>query len=157
MGLRGIGAHSLSARTPKLTHSQWMVLLYGYDERWADAFESQAHYEKTWALHREELLADRTPGRKPLAWWHIEARLPYPGLDKERQYLYERKLLSKAERAALLADWRHAFERGWRWSDVPDSLWAEWEGSPEIRRTSNRAADYATEEAAAPPMPATIK
>jgi hypothetical protein len=126
MGLRGIGAHSLSARTPKLSHSQYCWLVYGYDQKWSDGFRNRAHYERTWKLHRKELLADRRPGSKPIAWWHCEARLPYPGLDDERRYLFAHDLLDAEERAALLADWREAFRRGWDWSDVPSSLWNQW-------------------------------
>jgi hypothetical protein len=123
MVLRRKGAHRLG----RLTGDQYNWLVYGFAEKWAGAFVDQEDYLDAWMRHREELLEGRAPGRKPLAWWIIEARLPYPGLDQERQFLYERKLLPKAERAALLADWRYAFDKGRKWSDVPETLWTKWE------------------------------
>jgi hypothetical protein len=113
-----------------------MWLKYGWDERWADAFISEADYADAWRLHRDSLLQGHAPGRRPIGWWVNEGPCRYPGYDEERQFMYTHDLLEPAERAALLADWREAFERGWRWADVPPKLWAEWEAQ---RRTKEAA------------------
>lgn len=113
-------------RRGRLTHGQQMFLLYGFDEKWADAFRDVAHYEETWELHREHILAGYRHGRRPNAWWKVELGHKYPGYDNERVFLYEHDLLDAAEREELICSWREAFARGWR-SDVPSELWAEWE------------------------------
>jgi hypothetical protein len=128
MGLRGKGARPLSVHSSgRLSDGQYNWLMYGFAEKWADAFTCEEEYRDAWMWHREELLQDKAPGRKPLAWWHVESGHDYPGYDEERRYLYAHDLLGVEEREALLADWRRAFERGWKWSDVPPELWTEWE------------------------------
>jgi hypothetical protein len=127
----------------RLSHAQWMVFFYGYDEKWDDAFRDDADYRETWEHHRTHILASYRHGRRPIAWWHLESPIPYPGYDRERQVLYERNLLGEEERAYLVASWRQDFERGHRWSDVPPSLWAEWE--------ARRRTEEAVEPAKPPP------
>jgi hypothetical protein len=80
-----------------------------------------------WAHHREELLRGHAPGRRPIAWWVNEGPCRYPGYDEERRFLYQAGLLESAEREELIRSWRQDFEHGHRWSDVPPSLWAEWD------------------------------
>ena len=80
------------------------------------AFRHRAGYERraAWFQHRERLMAMwGTNGRRPMAWWLFEAGedLDYPGYDREQSTLYEAGLLSETERAALLARWRHEFDR----------------------------------------------
>ena len=129
MGFRGIGSNPLLGRgsgtSPPLTHAQRMWLLYGFDERWRDAFRDEAAYRDAWARHRDELLRECGPCRRPIAWWVIESGHKYPGFDNER------------EREELIRSWQEAFARGWR-SDVPSELWAEWES----QRRDETAAEH---------------
>jgi hypothetical protein len=161
MGLRGIGSHPLSRRgTPEtspqrpnrnpLSHAQQMWLRYGWDERWDDAFDSEAEYAEVWALHRERLLAACRHGRRPMAWWALEAPIPYPGHEHEQVVLYEARLLAPDERAELVTEWREEFEKAqaadfwfclgsgrslkgaparrahYRWANIPRELVREW-------------------------------
>jgi hypothetical protein len=111
----------------RLSHGQRMVFLFGYDEKWDNAFVDQADYEATWVLYRERMLANYQYGRRPQAWWILEAPFEYPGYNEERQVLFAAGLLEPAEREELVREWREDFESGHRWSDVPPSLWGEWE------------------------------
>ena len=109
MGLRGIGSRPLSIRHPGLsermpvpvapgwqTHAQRMWLLYGFDQKWVDAFRDEAHYRETWK-QRETLMQECPPGRRPIGWWRIEGPFPYPGFDNEKLALYAAGLLSEDE------------------------------------------------------------
>jgi hypothetical protein len=116
-------------RRGRLNHAQLMFLKYGFDEKWADAFRDEADYKATWERHREHIMAGYRHGRRPIAWWVIEGPCRYVGYNEERRFLFEHDLLGEEERASLLASWREDFERGWRWSDVPSELWAEWEAA----------------------------
>jgi hypothetical protein len=129
-----------------------MWLQYGFDERWADAFVDEADYRDAWAHHRDKLLQSCGPGRRPIAWWINEGPCRYPGRDAERRFLFEHNLLGGEERAALLADWRHAFERGHRWADVPSSLWEQWEA----QRRDGTSCHRPEVETAEPPVPAAL-
>jgi hypothetical protein len=111
----------------RLTHAQQMVFRFGYDEKWDAAFVDQADYEATWALHRDRILSNYRHGRRPQAWWILEAPFAYPGYDEERQTLFAAGLLEPAEREEVVGEWRQDFESGHRWTDVPSSLWGEWE------------------------------
>jgi hypothetical protein len=124
-------------RRTSLTHAQRMWLLYGYDQRWDDAFASEAAYVNAWAHHREELLQGCSPGRRPVAWWILEGGGRHPGYSLERQVMFEQNLFGAEEREALLRIWREDFERGFRWSDGPAGLWAEWEA----QRRDEKAAE----------------
>ena len=110
MGLRGISSRSLSVRDPSLSgqmpaptapgwqvHAQLMWLKFGYDPKWAGAFVTKAEYQQAWKQHRETLMAECPPGRRPIAWWRIEAPFPYPGFDNEKLALYAAGLLSEDE------------------------------------------------------------
>jgi hypothetical protein len=133
-------------RRGALTHGQQMFLLYGFDEKWADAFRDKTHYEETWAQHREHILAGYRHGRRPIAWWVIEGPCKYVGNDAERRFLFEHDLLDAEEREELIRCWRQDFENGHRWSDVPSALWAEWE----TQRPDAVAAASPAEPAGAP-------
>jgi hypothetical protein len=54
--------------------------------------------------------------------------------------MFERKLLGAEERDQLLRCWREDFERGFRWSDVPAELWAEWEAQRRNEETAEQPA-----------------
>jgi hypothetical protein len=47
----------------------------------------------------------------PHGWWTFESPVPYPGHIREQSTLYEAGLLSGAELAQLLAEWRRHFDR----------------------------------------------
>jgi hypothetical protein len=125
-------------RRGQLTHAQSMFLKYGFDENWADAFRDEADYRAAWEQHREHIMAGYRHGRRPIAWWVIEGPCRYVGYDEERRFLFEHDLLGEEERASLLATWRDAFECGHRWSDVPPSLWAEWEAPRRDEETAEQ-------------------
>jgi hypothetical protein len=88
-----------------------MWLRFGWDERWDDAFATEAEYAEAWARNRDRLLAACPHGRRPMAWWRFEAPIQFPGYDHEPAVLFEADLLAEAEIAALLAEWREQFEK----------------------------------------------
>jgi hypothetical protein len=98
-------------RRGRLNHAQDMVLQYGADERWADAFHDESEHRDAWVRNRDRFLAWYRHGRRPAAWWQFEAPFPYPGYDAEQQALYRAELLAPEERAELLAFWRREYER----------------------------------------------
>ena len=99
------------AHRGRLTHGQDMMLQYGYDERWADAFDSEEEHRDAWIRNRDRLLAWYRHGRRPAAWWQFEAPFRYPGYDRERAVLFEAGLLSEGEARELQDWWRSEFER----------------------------------------------
>jgi hypothetical protein len=130
-------------RRGRLTNNERCWLLYGYDERWADAFRDRADYEDAWRHHREELMQGHAPGRRPLGWWHLEAPCRFPGHSEERRVMFQHGWLEPAERVELIAEWREDFAKGRRWSDIPPELWAEWQSQ-----------QHRDEETADTPVPA---
>jgi hypothetical protein len=137
VGLRGKGARPLSIHAPgldspdtpgRLSHAQEMHLTYGAAPRWAGAFRDRAQYEAAFKLHYERIMSAAPVGRRPLGWWHVEAKRKYPGFDAERAYLYEHQLLGADERIELVACWKRSFERGER-DDIPHELWTKWQAS----------------------------
>jgi hypothetical protein len=143
-------------RRGRLNHARAMTLRYGEDPRWG-AFRSEAEHADCWARHRDRLLAECRPGRRPMSWWRFEAGdLRWPGLDHERSTLYEAGLLGEEERAELIAWWLELFQKAqardfwlclgpgrflegvsarrqhYAWADIPRALLKEWTG--EYRR-----------------------
>ena len=135
----------------RLSHEQEMVLQYGAEERWAEAFATEDEYRDAWIRNRDRFLAWYCHGRRPAAWWQFEAGdLRYPGYDREQSTLYRAGLLGEEERAELLGFWREEFEKAsapdfWtalrpncilegeparkahiRWADIPRELVREW-------------------------------
>jgi hypothetical protein len=134
----------------ELTHDQTMILLYGYDPRWSSAFCTEEEYQEAWMRNRERILASYRHGRRPQAWWVLEAPIEYPGYDREQSVLFETGLLDEVEAAELAAWWREQYERAWsahffhcdgpgrifegaiarrkhyKWADIPRSLLKEW-------------------------------
>jgi hypothetical protein len=95
-----------------LSHGQEMFLLYGPADRWEDAFADEREVCEAWRQHRVRILTSYRHGRRPWAWWALEAGdLRYPGHDKERAVLYEVGLLTETEVTELTAKWREDFER----------------------------------------------
>src|SRR3954468_24912084 len=78
---------------------RWSLEL-GDDER-RPAFASDAERRATWEYHREAMLADERPRRRPRAWWEYDAPIPWPGYDDETVALYKAGLL---RRGACRAD-----------------------------------------------------
>jgi hypothetical protein len=90
---------------------QEMVLRYGPDERWADAFRDEDEHRDAWIRNRNHFLALYRHGRRPQAWWQFESPIPYPGYDREQATLYQAGLLGEEEAASLVNEWRQDFER----------------------------------------------
>jgi hypothetical protein len=134
----------------RLSHEQEMVLQYGAEERWAEAFATEEEYRDAWIRNRDRLLAGYRNGRRPMAWWTLESPIAFPGYEQQQSVLYEANLLEPEERAALVEWWRAQFERAWaphffycegpgrilegeparkahlRWADIPRELVREW-------------------------------
>jgi hypothetical protein len=127
-----------------------MVLLYGPDPRWADAFYDEDAHRDGWIRNRHRLLAWYRHGRRPMGWWRYESLIKYPGYANEPALLFELDLLEPQERAELLDTWRRHFERAFepdffhcsgpgrilygaearrahfKWLGLPQSLLKEW-------------------------------
>jgi hypothetical protein len=87
-----------------------MFLLYGPADRWNDAFADEREVYEAWNQHRAQILSYYRNGRRPWAWWALEAgELRFPGQTRERAVLYEAGLLGEEERAELVAHWRARF------------------------------------------------
>jgi len=93
-----------------------MSLLYGGPED--GAFHTDAHRRAMWARHRDELMAWKRPGARPLAWWQYdcppEVQCQLEDFDQEEAVLWQNGLLSADEKAELEAKWRQGFEAAWR-------------------------------------------
>jgi hypothetical protein len=163
------------AHRGRLSHAADCVLRYGWDDRWADAFESEEEHRAAWERARDHLLPQYQRARRPMAWWRFDVgNLRYPGYDHERSTLYEAGLLDEEERAWLLADWRREFARAqsadfffcsgpqsifhgatarrkhYRWADIPHTLVREWTAEHRRRKTI-RKLEQATGSAEACP------
>jgi hypothetical protein len=156
-----------------LIHAQEMFLQFGPDPRWAGAFGSEGECRAAWMRERDELLAGYPPGRRPQAWWHFDAgELGFPGLDREQSALWEAKVLSEEERAALVRGWRREFERAqapdfwlsgsgrilrgaaarrahYRWADIPRDLLKRWTRERRRQRKMIRKLETAAAESPA--------
>ena len=134
----------------RLNYAQEMVLRYGEDPRWADAFHGEPEQLDAWMRNRDHLLASYKHGRRPAAWWRFESPIKYPGYDVEQSTLFAAGLLTEEESAALLVWWHDEFERAqppdfmfcngpaswlrgsaarrahYRWADIPRELVREW-------------------------------
>jgi hypothetical protein len=134
-----------------LDHDQEEELRFG-PKAGKSVFGSGEELHAAWFAHRERLMARYGQrGRRPMAWWHFESDLDYPGYDEERQTLFEAGLLGEQERADLVALWREQFEKaqrpnftfntgaaaGWlkdeaakrahyQWAGIPKSLVQQW-------------------------------
>jgi hypothetical protein len=108
------------------TAEEQLELWLGPGER-GSLFNDAAELREAWTRHKD-LLMERwgRSGRRPMGWWEFEAGdLEYPGYDFERSLLYERGMLTEAERVLLEAEWRKAFERA-QISDIPRTLVEAW-------------------------------
>jgi hypothetical protein len=114
-----------------------MVLTYGPDERWRNAFASIEEAHSLWVKVRELLLPSLGPGHRPFAFWQFETKVPRPSYDREASFLYEANMLGEAEQRALEAYWREEFDRSCgrqcderdahhKWADIPQSLIETW-------------------------------
>jgi hypothetical protein len=105
-------------------------------------FRDRAALAQAWEQYGDEILADYSPGRRPLGWWQVVAP---PDLcrdfdhDREKSLLYERGFLGIDEMRALEAEWREEFARAqirfrteaerrrfYQSIDLPDSLRRRW-------------------------------
>jgi hypothetical protein len=154
----------------RLSHMQEMVLRYGPDERWADAFCDEEEHRDAWIRNRDRLLAS-CRGHRPAAWWRYEAGdLPYPGYEREQSTLYEVGVLGEEERDELVKWWHEQYLRAqaanfwhylgpgrslqgaparrahYRWADIPASLLAEWSAAHRRRGKTVRKLETAAAE-----------
>jgi hypothetical protein len=135
------------------------------------SFASEQDRRRLWFEHRDRLMGWwGCHGKRPIAWWLYEAPddLDYPGPDLERSTLYEADLLTESEKAELLAQWRHEFDRAWRpdffhctgseflegeaaraahfrWCDLPPSLLEEWTAERRQQRKEKLPSEVAEE------------
>jgi hypothetical protein len=147
-------------RRGELTHEQEMELWLGPSHR-GPAFGSEDERHVAWLRHRDRLMtAWAKHGRRPHGWWLYESPIPRPRDGTEQSSLFEAGLLTEAESAELLADWREQFERAYRpnffhcdgpgrlfsgaiarrkhfeWADIPKPLIRRW--TEERRRRSRK-------------------
>jgi hypothetical protein len=111
------------------------------------AFASDEDRRAAWFRYgRDRLMPHFSSGRRPQAWWRYEAKLPYPGIDRERSVLYVEGQLTEAEARELLKFWRAEFER----ANAPDFVF-HWNGrllrGAVARRAHYSWADVPLEEA----------
>ena len=101
----------LSRNRRGLSYLERMSLDFGEDPR-RRTFESDDDRRASWIRNREYLLASCRAGRRPQAWWDYESTVPFPDdSEYEAAALYEADLLSEAEKASLMAEWREAFDK----------------------------------------------
>jgi hypothetical protein len=141
-------------RVPKavrtqLTRAEEMELWLGPRPERA-LFKTEKMVRAAYFANRDRLLRWwGNGGRRPLAWWHCEGPIDFPGLEFERAVLYELNLLSATERVELETFWRERFTRAqcpgfsfrdgsevvtgrpaqraaYREADIPRSLLARW-------------------------------
>ena len=68
--------------------------------------------EERWIRHRERMLANAGPGRRPSEWWLYEKQRRQPlGVGDQHVTLFEMGELSAAELAKLMPRWREEYER----------------------------------------------
>lgn len=74
-------------------------------------FADRAELVAAWTQHsRLVLRLFAHGGRRPLIWWEFSG-FRYPGIDRERSFLFEHDQLEPDERAELIGYWRGEFER----------------------------------------------
>jgi hypothetical protein len=126
--------HVRPRRRYDLSHKREQQLRYGP----LDPGDERAR--KLWQRHRDGLLAAHAPGHRPAAWFAFEH--PELSCDYGRQAstLFAANLLGEAERAALMEQWRAAFEEildledtdtrvaQLKAVDIPLSLFRQWAG-----------------------------
>jgi hypothetical protein len=130
----------------KLSYNEFCALTFGnnFFRYEGPIFATDEDYQVAWLLHRDELLTSN-PGRRPAAWWRLEAPV---GLEKPRDsgdetiLLFERGLLTKDEIAKLMAQWRAFYEEaqqpdfehntgdGWLKGDEARREHYQWAGIP---------------------------
>jgi hypothetical protein len=155
-------------RRGRLSHEQEMVLLYGKDPRWSAAFRTEEEHRQAWARHRDRILASYRHGRRPMAWWSLEAPIRYPGYEHQQSVLFAAGLLSAQENAELLEFWQEQFARAQRpdffhckgpgkffsgpiarrkhyaWADIPRELVRKWTEEYQRREKAIRKLKAAT-------------
>jgi hypothetical protein len=105
-------------------------------------FRDRAALEQAWEQFGDEILADYSPGRRPLGWWCVVAPEELCrdfDHDREKSLLYERGFLGIDEMRGLEAEWREGFvvaqvrckteaerKHFYREIDLPESLRAQW-------------------------------
>jgi hypothetical protein len=92
------------------TDLQEAQLAWGTSHRFGPLFSNDEQAREAWFLNRERLMRlFAFGGRRPLAWWKFEAKIPWPGFNRERSTLWEANLLGATERRQLEHDWHSEF------------------------------------------------
>jgi hypothetical protein len=158
------------SRRGGLSGEQEFSLLYGHEDRWADAFADDEERREAWIRHRERLLERYQHGRRPMAWWDYEASIPFPGYERQQARLFEAGLLSEPEAQELLAWWREQFDHAWSphffhcdgpgriyegpigrqkhfaWAGIPRALLKQWKAERRRRSRTIRKIETAASE-----------
>src|SRR5215213_8116480 len=88
-------------RRRELTIERWNELLVGPRDPAGSCFGSQEELAGTWSEYRNHFLALSSPGRRPYAWYIVEAKLP-EAPDFQELWLADHALLSEEEETAIL-------------------------------------------------------
>jgi hypothetical protein len=88
---------------------EWSLTIGGC---WDSEFACDEDRRDAWERHRDDLLAESRAGTRPAAWWDYDATIPRPGGDDcQEPALYGAGLLSEAELAELMPQWREWYEQ----------------------------------------------
>jgi hypothetical protein len=81
------------------------------DAAFPGEFASDEERRAAWERNRDELLTEWA-GKRPAAWWEYDAEIERPkDADLETQVLYAAGLLSSAEIAELMPEWREQYDK----------------------------------------------
>jgi hypothetical protein len=108
-------------------------------------FDSDEDRRAAWERHRDELLTE-SRGRRPAAWWDYDAEIERPkDRDLETPVLYDAGLLSEAEIAELMPQWREHYDKaqepGFEYcigTAKPGDTFASWIKGPAAKRAHYR-------------------
>jgi hypothetical protein len=91
--------------------SEAMELILGPSLMLGSLFATREELRAAWERHREALLQQSSPGRRPAGYYEFEwPHGPRPRYDVERSTLWRSGLLSDEEKAGLEHEWRREFE-----------------------------------------------
>ena len=95
----------------RLTISQFWDLILGPTATRPDQrpnFATKAETRAAWFDHRDELMTDHVPGRRPWGWWKFEAPKPRDETMSQAAQLIALGVVGNQERREIEADWRRA-------------------------------------------------
>jgi len=143
-------ALALRAINGKLSLSQLQELWLGPNPCRGSLFASREELQTAWEQNKDKVMALwGNHGRRPRAFYEFEWSGPRPAYDVERSSLWRARVLTKAEKAELEAEWKEEFEHAQRpgfafhtggeiwegerarsghyaWADIPVELVERW-------------------------------